>query len=683
MEKRFQLTKKLRFGPAHLRSRLMLWGCLMLIGMALFIMVVYSLFEYRSVKLAAFNRLDEAVTAEAAYLDKWMEDRLGDIEGLSVFPTLRSESKAFIEEALFTVKNTRADFMSVSFVNNRGMIEFSTTSAAIGQDVQMTEFYQEGLNGRVYVSNAKVTQTGEVPVIVFSSPVYDYDRRFTGVVTGVVAVERMDSLLERPHTATAATTFVVDNGGRLIVPPANADDRARLALFYNTGLLPDTTGLIGNPVNYEYRNFEDKKVYAAVEPIRGGLWYVIGETDKDAALLHLFNNVVWLSLFVLLVLSLMVVFVHKFASRIERPVTELLRGVHLLRQGNYNYRIDDAAFAGTSIELIEICRAFNEMSSTIHHNMQQIYISEQRYRSLFDYNIDAVFSLDMDGRFVSANRAASTHFGLKMEELIGQSFLVFIDAKEHERLIDVYHQVKGGQPTQQELMITRRDSTQMDAIVSVVPIFVDGKVVGTYGLMKDVTEQKQSERALLETNLILRRMSGSDGLTGLSNRRLFDEAYEQAWEECGREGKPLSLIVFDIDSFKIYNDTYGHLKGDECLKHVADVLQQLFRGRKDCLVARYGGEEFVVLAPGQSWDFTAELAERIRSRIVSLKIPHEFTKASTNVVTISAGVASTFPGLAVTPDVAEQARRQLFQQADEALYRSKTTRNKVTIYGEG
>lgn len=167
----------------------------------------------------------------------------------------------------------------------------------------------------------------------------------------------------------------------------------------------------------------------------------------------------------------------------------------------------------------------------------------------------------------------------------------------------------------------------------------------------------------------LSRLSFVDSLTGLANRRQFDEALEQEWSRAQRGGRPLALILADVDLFKEYNDTLGHREGDHCLVAVADVLRAEPALRR-ALIARYGGEEFAVLIPGVSSAEAIEFAEDLRRACELRAIPHP-NSAVSPVVTISLGVASR------TPDKNESSEA-LVLEADAALYRAKGEgRNRV------
>ena len=183
-------------------------------------------------------------------------------------------------------------------------------------------------------------------------------------------------------------------------------------------------------------------------------------------------------------------------------------------------------------------------------------------------------------------------------------------------------------------------------------------------------ELERLNAQLSEANAHLERISAFDSLTGIANRRRFDDYFEEEWRRTRRNGAHLSLIMIDIDHFKRFNDRYGHQAGDSVLHRVAHTLSKELHRAGD-LVARYGGEEFVVLLPAADAERALKFAERLRAGVEAMGIAHEANPSSTRL-TISLGVATTMPReKAVTA-------RELVHQADRALYRAKQHgRNRV------
>lgn len=190
-----------------------------------------------------------------------------------------------------------------------------------------------------------------------------------------------------------------------------------------------------------------------------------------------------------------------------------------------------------------------------------------------------------------------------------------------------------------------------------------------YSYEKLLSRQNET---LEESNVYLKELATIDALTGISNRGAFDARFLEEWKRAERAGTSLSILLIDVDFFKLYNDTYGHQKGDDCLVEIAAALKSMVRRAGD-FVARYGGEEFVFIVSNTDHDKTLEYANNIREKVESLNVNHRSSKVA-SVVTLSIGVASTIPGDEKDFDCA-----QLLRLADRALYQAKTDgRNRVS-----
>lgn len=189
----------------------------------------------------------------------------------------------------------------------------------------------------------------------------------------------------------------------------------------------------------------------------------------------------------------------------------------------------------------------------------------------------------------------------------------------------------------------------------------DGEVEALVGFMFDISERKRTEEQLVQLQRELEELSYRDGLTGVPNRRMFDSVVELEWEKARQQHQPLSLLLIDIDYFKQYNDEYGHLAGDDCLRAVAGALAVSARARD--FVGRFGGEEFVVVLPDTDREAALNVAQRCCLHVRELALPHAGSAVS-DIVTVSIGISTRHPG----PD---EPARNLIQQADERLYQAK------------
>jgi diguanylate cyclase (GGDEF)-like protein/PAS domain S-box-containing protein len=196
-----------------------------------------------------------------------------------------------------------------------------------------------------------------------------------------------------------------------------------------------------------------------------------------------------------------------------------------------------------------------------------------------------------------------------------------------------------------------------------------GEVEALIGFMFDITERKKTEEKLLSLQKELEVLSFKDGLTNIANRRRFDSSFELEWDRAHSERKPLSLLLFDVDFFKQYNDLYGHTQGDKCLVDIAQTLGLALEGPRD-LLARYGGEEFVVLLPETDAAAACKAAERCQRLLQKKAILHALSPHDRRV-TVSIGAGT------IVPD--EKAERAGFIKAvDRQLYAAKNNgRNRI------
>ena len=188
-------------------------------------------------------------------------------------------------------------------------------------------------------------------------------------------------------------------------------------------------------------------------------------------------------------------------------------------------------------------------------------------------------------------------------------------------------------------------------------------------VIRDITRRREVEEQLAIANTRLRELASQDGLTGLFNRRHFDELLGREWRRARREDMSLAVALIDVDSFKLFNDCYGHLAGDDCLRRIAATIAGCMRRASD-VAARYGGEEIAVILPGVDEQGALNMGEMMRGAVRALAIEHQDGPAG--FVTISIGVAACQPSRGGDPVTA------LVGAADNALYRAKRSgRNRV------
>jgi diguanylate cyclase (GGDEF)-like protein len=190
-------------------------------------------------------------------------------------------------------------------------------------------------------------------------------------------------------------------------------------------------------------------------------------------------------------------------------------------------------------------------------------------------------------------------------------------------------------------------------------------------LKEEMDQRKARERELESLTRKFEQLSNQDGLTGVPNRRCFEDVFHKEWLRSRREGMPLSALMIDIDFFKNYNDTYGHLQGDLCLRQVARAIETALKRPGD-FVARYGGEEFVVLLPGTDLAGALSIAGLIRANVRAAAIEHASSQVA-KCITVSIGISGVVPNMDMEPEA-------LLAASDAALYQAKSGgRNRVEV----
>lgn len=284
------------------------------------------------------------------------------------------------------------------------------------------------------------------------------------------------------------------------------------------------------------------------------------------------------------------------------------------------------------------------------------------FRDLTNQTVDSLFIADpIVGKMIDFNDSTCGNLGYTRRELQSMCMSAFDVGIEKDiprkELID---KIIAKGIYNYESVFLCKDGTRYPVEVNIRHSHRDNRYY-LVGVARDITERKKVEAQLLD-------LSNRDGLTGLHNRRFLNENIEREWYRLRREKKPLSVIMFDVDFFKLYNDHYGHQGGDECLKEVAGRLRKQVKRASDIL-ARYGGEEFAVVLPGTPAVGAGYVAESLREGVDSMKLPHE--KSPFGHVTLSVGVATLVPDN-------DHEFADLFNMADEALYAAKEAgRNRV------
>jgi len=413
------------------------------------------------------------------------------------------------------------------------------------------------------------------------------------------------------------------------------------------------------------------------------------------------RTIIFSTMFFTLLIGLL--FAFWISSLITEPLKRLMTNLDKGATGDLSVRME----GNTTEEIGKLARYFNQFMERLERNQRElenrvkertreleeemaerIKISEklENHMELLETFSDTiaspVFYKDHSGAYLGCNTAFSSEIlGMDKEEIIGKTLLDLDNANTREKLAALHDRdmkrIRLGGGEIYEDRVRCADAIIRDFQFSVTT-FADhaGKTAGLAGVMMDLTEinearQKIQEQAdkINEANKILAQLAALDGLTGISNRRTFEEQLDLQIRLSSRNGSMLSLLMIDVDHFKSYNDTFGHPAGDEILKLLATILDK--GARSTDVVARYGGEEFAVILPNTDKQGALSMGKKFQESIAAATWPHR-------PITVSIGLVSK----SFTVSAASQSEDQIvsfINQADKALYHSKETgRDRMT-----
>lgn len=304
-----------------------------------------------------------------------------------------------------------------------------------------------------------------------------------------------------------------------------------------------------------------------------------------------------------------------------------------------------------------------------------IQIEGQRIKDIFDFSPVGFLQADMLGKVRFSNPELAWMLGYETADSLSYQVTdvlnqMFYDRKRADEFMFALQEA--GEVVRFRCRLKRKDGSFIWALCFAKHMFDEsGRVDGFNGFAIDISETVRVEQELKKANEKLKMLSVVDGLTQIPNRRKFDEYLGSEWKRHFRNNDKISLILSDIDFFKMYNDTYGHQEGDTCLKNVAYAINESI-GRSTDMAARYGGEEFAVILPYTDENGAMAVAEEIRNNIMNLEILHKKSTAH-RCVTLSLGVATAVPG-------EHNSAESLISLADEALYEAKKNgRNQCAV----
>jgi len=692
---------KAALGRAAVREFLLLFS----VGVLLIIAVALGAIRFDNRAQTAKTEAHDAMQAELAsqLIGHDFETVTSDLQMLAKIPDTiefvksgkESDRRKLAEHFRVFAAETRL-YDQVRFIDAKGMeavrVNYVNNSAVLVPDEQLQDksgryFFRDAIKleaGQVYVSPLDLNvehnqlELPYKPMIRFGAPVFDKSGRKKGVVLlnyfGSVLLNNFKAVFTGSGQPAA---MLLNRDGYWLSSPEAADEWGfMLGKPHTFGKnLPEEWKVISSIDHGSIRTENGQFTFATVYPLLSGQSSATGSplpAEPSARALNQ-QEYYW-----------------KIVSH-RSPAS-------LSSWGLGGHPVVQTILAG-SLLLWTLLSGYVALSRAGRKRWQATLAeSENRLREISVTLAEGVYVIDESGQIVFANPEAQRELGYSEAELLGQNAHGLFHYQKPdgtsypEEACEIGRVVLSGRTHRAaEETFWSKDGTPLPVAVSSSPIMRDGRVAGSVVAFHDITGRKQAQQMLEQAiyaleqssqeterintqlraaNSELERMSQSDGLTGVANRRYLDVYLEKEWRSAARAGRSLSFIMIDIDFFKAYNDHYGHQGGDDCLKEVAGALNSALSRPHD-LLARYGGEEFAVVLPDTPLEGALHIAENLRGAVEGLLIPHAKSTIA-EYLTVSLGVA------AMVPDALESIPAVLIAAADRALYRAKAQgRNRV------
>jgi diguanylate cyclase (GGDEF)-like protein/PAS domain S-box-containing protein len=322
---------------------------------------------------------------------------------------------------------------------------------------------------------------------------------------------------------------------------------------------------------------------------------------------------------------------------------------------------------GIPTGILKVVRDISQRKDT-ERQLQEIVA---RHKLVTENSRDVIILADFNGRRSYVSAVAESMGGWTREELLAQGSFGLVHPEDLAKAEAAVNELRAGaEGTMVECRAQKKNGEYVwvEANLHIVRDPVTGAPSGVLNILRDIDERKQAEKKLQEAYSAVEALAVTDALTGLANRRRFDQYIAKEWRRGMRDGKPLSMLLIDADFFKSYNDAYGHLRGDSCLRQIAESCQDVV-ARPGDLVARFGGEEFAIILPNTNNAGAMQVANEVCLALRGRRLQHNGNLPG--IVTVSIGCATMIPQFGKhAPD--------LIEMADQALYQAKDNgRNQV------
>ncbi|MBO9102268.1 MULTISPECIES: diguanylate cyclase [unclassified Rhizobium] len=602
----------------------------------------------------------------AARFSRSFADAATVLATLAAVPQLKTSDRAACDAVLSEVVKTSEVFTTVGVVGADGNILCHSRihDAAKFGDQKLSTKAAASPPGNLIVGDFMIGPVSKRPVVAVAMRLHNTQNDIPRVVFGsldLAGFQTLAELVSGPKHHSVALIDISENRVLARYPDVFAFGEQFTGHPLIKAISETPTGGTLDSVGFD--NVRKFFGYAPITAAQGKTFTLaIGLPEKEA-FMSATERAKWaIGLSVTAFVSALI-FAALLAYQLQvRPIAQLTQFAEGIGQSSNDQHEFVAAWQAPEFKRLAVTLQESARHVELRNEAQsRIIDGEKRFRLVADNTADMISAVDNTGKTTFVSGASREILGYEPEELVGTQAGALAVSTDVEQLNTMYRVLaETGGTVKARYRVRRMDG-------SIIWVEVGGKRMadesGFVFTMRDISERKAMEDDLESANWELARLATTDALTGLANRRRFDEVLVEEVGRANRERLPLSILMIDVDRFKAFNDQFGHPAGDHCLQLVAEAISVSVRRPGD-LAARYGGEEFSVVLPNTSAEGAATVAESIRKAIESLGLPHPRSEFLT--VTASIGAASVghqFPKEASV----------ILGKADTALYSAKSS----------
>lgn len=482
-----------------LKKRLRFWFiCLILLCVGLRF-ISLNLYEKEFLEIQAHNNIKQVINLQQLVINKWFEDKSSTIQTLAQLPDVRGLDEEKMKRVLQTFREHNTEFSGIAFVNKQGVSEINT-SGPPGVNLSDRLYFQEAKKGHSYVSDVLIGRQSHQKIITFSSPVYDNEQRFQGLILGSVRVDSINKVMEKLHFSETGQTYLVNREGMLLTEPRFLDPAMKKGTITDFSTKINTEifrqAIQGKNVIKSYQDYRGAIVFGDYRWVNNHKWLIIGEITKNDVLLPIQRIMMTFTTAMILFLLIGLAITFWVSKRVDRVFHQILEGAHQMGRAKYSYRIDPSSYTHYAHEIQELCETFNEMAAMIEFQIHSVQKSEERYRALVESSPNAIV-VHQNGKIVYANprfirllKAASEN------NLLGKNIIQYVHPDYHVIVKERIQQLERNNPVGlSEEKYILFDGSIIDVEVVATPIeYCDRPAFQV--IMHDISKRKEIEREL-------------------------------------------------------------------------------------------------------------------------------------------------------------------------------------------